>query len=285
MVPWALARRLKKRDMIRPKLEKPRGVLHLRVESAPGYGRYGPAEDLAPFVEHFWTVEWDLDEPVVREVLPHPSVHLVIESGASAVAGVPTGRFTRRLEGKGRVLGTKFHPGGFRTFLAGPVSDLTGRTLPLGDVFGKSASGLEARALARADPIAAFEVVQELLRRRRPVRDSAAELAQRIAARVAADREIVRVEQLAREFGIGARRLQRLFGEYVGVSPKWIIQRYRLHEAAERIAAGGATDWAAMALDLGYSDQAHFIRDFKKLVGQPPAEYAKRYFCHKEYLT
>ncbi len=92
---------------------------------------------------------------------------------------------------------------------------------------------------------------------------------------------MARVEHLAREFGIGARRLQRLFGDYVGVSPKWILQRYRLHEAAERIAAGGATDWAAMALDLGYSDQAHLIRDFKKLVGQPPGEYAKNCFAVK----
>jgi AraC-like DNA-binding protein len=268
---------LKKRDMIRPKPETPRGVLHLRIESTPGYGRYYPAEDLAPFVEHFWTIEWDLDEPAVREVLPHPSVHLVIEIGRSAVAGVPTGRFTRRLEGKGRVLGTKFHPGGFRPFLAGPVSDLTGRTLPLDEVFGEAAAGLEARALALADPIAAFEVVQDFLRGLRPARDPTAELIHRIVARAAADREMVRVEHLVREFGIGARRLQRLFGEYVGVSPKWILQRYRLHEAAERIAAGGAIDWAAMALDLGYSDQAHLIRDFKKLVGQPPGEYAKIY--------
>lgn len=267
--------------MIRPTLEKPRGVLHLRIDSTPGYGRYLPAEDLAPFVEHFWTVEWDLDEPAVREVLPHPSVHLVLERGGSAVAGVPTGRFTRRLEGRGRVLGTKFQPGGFRPFLAGPVSALTDRTLPLDEVFGERAAGLEARALAQADPIAAFEVVQEFLRGLRPARDPAAELVHRIAARAAADREMVRVEHLVREFGIGARRLQRLFGEYVGVGPKWILQRYRLHEAAERIAAGDAIDWAAMALDLGYSDQAHLIRDFKQLVGLPPAEYAKIHFAVK----
>jgi AraC-like DNA-binding protein len=92
---------------------------------------------------------------------------------------------------------------------------------------------------------------------------------------VASDRRITRVEQLVRELGVGARRLQRLFDEYVGVSPKWIIQRYRLHEAAERIAAGCANDWATLALDLGYADQAHFIRDFKRLVGLPPAEYAR----------
>ena len=53
-----------------------------------------------------------------------------------------------------------------------------------------------------------------------------------------------------------------------------MLQRYRLHEAAERIAEGRDADWAATALELGYSDQAHFIRDFKALIGASPAQYA-----------
>ncbi len=262
--------------MLRPKLVKPRGILHGGVEpSMPGYGRYWPAEDLAPFVEHFWTVAWDVREPEVREVLPHPSVHLVLEAGNSRVAGVPTGRFTRRLEGKGRVLGTKFRPGGFHPFFGRAVSGLTNRVMPLADVFGPGAETLEARALACADPLAAFEIVQDFLRGRGPVSDATVDLVSRIAERAATDRDITRVDHLLRAFDLGARKLQRLFDEYVGVTPKWIIQRYRLHEAAERIAAGLATDGATLALDLGYADQAHFIRDFKRLVGSSPAEYAK----------
>jgi AraC-like DNA-binding protein len=267
---------LKKRDMLRPKLVKPRGILHQSVEPAvSGYGRYWPAEDLAPFVEHFWTVAWDVAEPEVREVLPHPSVHLVLERGQSRLAGVPTRKFTRVLEGKGRVLGTKLRPGGFRPFLGRPVSGLTGRTLPLAEVFGPAGDELEARALACADPREGFEVVQGFLRGLGARPDPAVELVGRIAERAMTDREITRVEHLVEIFGIGARRLQRLFGEYVGVSPKWIIQRYRLHEAVERIAAGTAADGATLAGELGYADQAHFIRDFKKLVGSSPAEYAR----------
>src|SRR5258708_7524859 len=141
-------RRLKKRDMLRPKLVKPRGILHHGVEpGVPGYGRYWPADDLAPFVEHFWTVAWDVAEPEVHEVLPHPSVHLVLAQGNSSVAGVPTGKFTRVLEGTGRVLGTKFLPGGFRPFFGRAVSGLTDRTVPLAEVFGPAGGELETRAL------------------------------------------------------------------------------------------------------------------------------------------
>jgi AraC-like DNA-binding protein len=267
---------LNKRDMVRPKLVKPRGILHRRTDSPmPGYGRFWPDEDLAPFVEHFWRVEWDVDEPMAREVLPHPSVHVVVQRGQSRVIGIPTGRFTARLEGRDHLLGTKFRPGGFRPFLRYPVSELTGRTLPLREVFPRGAAKLEAEALAHADPAAAFGVIQTFLRRRRPVPDERIDLVGRIVLRASTDREITRVEHLVRDFGIGTRGLQRLFAEYVGVSPKWVIQRYRLHEAAERIAAGAIDDWAALALDLGYADQAHFIRDFRRLVGSSPAEYAR----------
>ncbi|HJU40524.1 MAG TPA: helix-turn-helix domain-containing protein, partial [Tahibacter sp.] len=69
--------------------------------------------------------------------------------------------------------------------------------------------------------------------------------------------------------------LQRLFGDYVGASPKWVINRYRLHEAVERLAAGDAVDWADLALELGYFDQAHFNRDFKRLVGRAPGAFAR----------
>jgi len=112
---------------------------------------------------------------------------------------------------------------------------------------------------------------------RSPRPDADAVLAGRIAERVAEERGITRVEHLAHEFGLGARALQRLFREYVGVTPKWVIQRYRLHEAAERAAAGTAQDWAALALDLGYADQAHFIRDFKRLIGRTPRDYAANF--------
>lgn len=268
---------LNKRDMVRPKHVKPRGILHLRSDGVPepGHGRFWPDEELAPFVEHYWTVEWDVEGVEVREVLPHPSVHLAVERGESRIVGIPRGRFTARLEGVGRVLGVKFRPGGFRPFLGRPVSELTGRRLPLSALLGGDAPAVEAEALAHADAAASFDVVESHLLRRLPPRDDRAELAAAVVHRASVDREITHVEHLVHAAGIGARALQRLFADYVGVSPKWVIQRYRLHEAAERIAAGEVTDWATLALDLGYADQAHFIRDFRRWVGRSPGEYAR----------
>ena len=81
--------------------------------------------------------------------------------------------------------------------------------------------------------------------------------------------------RVAKGSGTTVRALQRLFQEYVGVSPKWVLRRFRIHEAAERLAAGARIDAAAFASECGYFDQAHFIRDFKAQVGRTPGEYAE----------
>jgi AraC-like DNA-binding protein len=107
-----------------------------------------------------------------------------------------------------------------------------------------------------------------------PERDPLAEQAGALVSRITADPGLRRVDQLAAESGMTARSLQRLFADYVGVSPKWVMRRARLHEAAERADSGEPVDWAALASDLGYADQAHLTRDFTVTIGVPPTRYA-----------
>jgi AraC-like DNA-binding protein len=59
------------------------------------------------------------------------------------------------------------------------------------------------------------------------------------------------------------------------LSPKWLIQRRRLHEAAGLLAAGEMPDLATVAARLGYADQAHLTRDFRTVTGMTPGEYAR----------
>jgi AraC-like DNA-binding protein len=62
----------------------------------------------------------------------------------------------------------------------------------------------------------------------------------------------------------------------VGVGPKWVINRYRLHEVVERLQESADISFTELAIDLKYFDQAHFIRDFRRFVGCPPAAYTRR---------
>ena len=118
-------------------------------------------------------------------------------------------------------------------------------------------------------------VVTHFLSARLPAEDP---LIDRIAAFVdafAADPTIVSVDQVSQRWGIAKRTLQRSFSEYVGTTPKWVINRYRLHEALERLHSGAELDWAQLTVDLGYFDQSHFIRDFRAVVGRSPAQYKR----------
>ena len=186
--------------MARLKLEKPRGILNVRAnEPMTGMWRYWPSDDLAPFVEHYWTIEWDMPNPEVRETLPHPSVHLILERGRpEELAGVTTSKFTRVIEGKSRVFSVKLWPGGFRPFIDAPVSTLSDRVCNLADVLGASAKGLCCRALAHADHQATIGVIEKFLRAFNPRADEAMRVVQDIANRVINDRSITRVEQIVR---------------------------------------------------------------------------------------
>jgi AraC-like DNA-binding protein len=80
--------------------------------------------------------------------------------------------------------------------------------------------------------------------------------------------------------GVGKRSLERLFSDYVGASPKWVIRRYRLHELVEKFDSRTPANWAQLALDLGYFDQAHLINDFKSIVGYTPTQYQNQLVKH-----
>lgn len=242
------------------------------------HARIAPSPDLEDVVQHYWSVRWDLrgQAPQQRETLPHPNVHLVVERGRSAIWGVHTTRFATTLEGRGEVFGVKFRAGGFRALLGAPVSRLRNRSMGLDDVFGGDAARIEDEVLSVDADAQRVAVLETLLRRHAPAPGADARRVAAIVDAIAADASIARVDDVLAHWPVGRRSLQRLFGEYVGIGPKWVIQRFRLHEALERIAAARDVDWTRLAHELGYFDQAHFIRDFKAMIGRTPAHYLRR---------
>ena len=253
-----------------------RGVLHQDLaETRFRLSRHQPSAALRPFVDFHWVVRWDLrgQPPHEQKILPHPNVNLAFEESGSAVFGVDRKLFVRRIGGRGRALGVRFRPGGFRPFWNAPVSRLTDRTVPAAEVFGPAAAAAqEAITRAPGDDLMVAHA-ERFLVSVLPERDPAAESVADMVALISADPSLTRVDQLAALSGLSVRGLQRLFAEYVGVGPKWVMRRARLHEAAERADRGNVADWAALAAELGYADQAHMTREFTALIGVPPTRY------------
>jgi AraC-like DNA-binding protein len=237
------------------------------------FRRREPAEPLRPYLEHYWLIDWDLTQPYASHVVPHPSVNIVFQRFADQepfveVAGVGIGLFTQKLEGRGRVCGIQFRPGGFRPFFPDrPVSEWTGERVRLPETD-------TAPALTPDDDDARVAALDTFLLALDPRPDAQADLAMALVNRIRTDRTIRRVTDFARAEGMSVRLLQRLFAGYVGVGPKWVILRYRIHEALERAERDRDIDWAGLAAELGYADQAHLVRDFTATVGVPPTAYA-----------
>jgi AraC-like DNA-binding protein len=266
--------------------ERPKGVVApAQARKKFRMERYLPGPELAAFLDHFWIVEWDLEgqSPFVQRTLPYPCVHLVFDSRVrSGIWGVPSGAFDYELKGAGKVCGLRFRPGAFRAILGRPLHTITDRVLALGDVFPWDALEAERAVLGAPDDAGMMAAASRLLAPQLPAPDPQLDRIGEILRAAEATPGLTQVEQLAEASGMGVRSLQQLFSEYVGVSPKWVIRRFRLHEAADRLASGGEPDLAALAQSLGYFDQAHFTSDFRRLVGQTPAHYRKAERSHTD---
>lgn len=233
---------------------------------------------LAAVVEYHWSVDWSVPpgETRVQDVVTHPAVHLTVEADRATVTGVVTRAFRRELVGTGRVVGVRFRPAGFAALWPQPMAALTDAARPVADVLGADAAAELDRVRAEPDLDAAVREMEAFVERHRRPLPPAAALVDDAVDHIVAAAEVTRVDQVADRFGVSARTLQRRFEHYLGVGPKWVIQRRRIHDALAEIEHGRGQDWSALALRLGFADQAHFVNAFTELVGQPPSHYERR---------
>ena len=240
--------------------------------------RTAPAAHLVEIVDRFWSVRWDLEEAHEQETLPFPCVDFVVGDHRPGLHGPIQGRFVARLEGRGWVFGTMFRSAGFYALLrpGTKMADLVDRSPRLPEVVTASAAAeaLETTLTAANDHIARVALVSAFLRAHHPGVSAEGREANRIVELCRTTPDITRVGQLSERVGRSVRALERSFRFHVGLAPKAIIRRFRIQEAASRLAAGEATDLAALAQTLGYFDQPHFIKDFKSQIGRTPTRFA-----------
>ncbi len=236
--------------------------------------RLSPPVELSLWVAHFWMTAWQIEasEPHIVETLPHPNFHLVFESGQWTISGIHSGKFTRTLEGNSFAFGIKFTPGGFRPFLRRPAASLANKTVAAIEIFGNSIENLQLDA---NDEAAMTQQASAFLLTRLPKPDPMVAQVNQIVDGILHNPQLTTVDMLCASVGLSKRALQRTFHEYVGATPKWVIRRYRLHELVERCHSGEQLDFAQLAVDLGYFDQAHLINDFRSIVGYTPTQYQK----------
>jgi AraC-like DNA-binding protein len=247
-----------------------RGHFELQHRSA------GPG--VRDIVDGYWIVEWAVPpgEERTQDVVTRPCVHLSVEADRARVTGVVTRCFRRVLVGEGRVVGVRFRPAGFSALCAEPLTALTDQALPATTVLGEHVAADLAEVGAAGEVDDAVALIERFVARHRGPLPDGAELVDEAVDHVGAHTDVTRVDQVASHLGVSARTLQRRFERHLGVGPKWVIQRRRIHDALDEIEHGRELDWSALAVRLGFADQAHFVNAFTDLVGQPPSHYERK---------
>ena len=234
------------------------------------YQEFAPPERLKQFVECFWTHKPG-NSISEYAVLPDGCVDIVYSPNVARelqVVGTMTSARRFALSAGGFQFGVRFRPAMSQAFLPVPGLDTTDQLIDLSDIWGSDARRLTEQISEAQSVRQCIGLIEERLRN-----PSEVTLVQRLCASIVEQDGQVRIDDLAFEAGLSARQLRRLFLEQVGLSPKHFCRVIRFRSSLARLPQPGRGDWARVALDCGYYDQAHFINEFRQFSGYTPGEF------------
>lgn len=264
-------------------MDTSRGPLLPTGEGTAQVVRREPSAGLGEFVVHYWLPSWDIPPGAGHEqrILTYPGCNLVVENGVGTLYGPVTHLSLKRLSGSGHAFGALLRPGTGSLLSSVPVAELVDGSVPALEVgFDRAEqihAALQMEGSTRQRHQAATKIFEDWLAHRLPKgMDGDGLLLNRICTDIESTPGLQRVAQLCERWEIGERSLQRLVRTRMGITPKWLLQRHRLQEAAQLMGRGTGPDLARLAHALGYADQSHFTRDFAAVTGMSPGEYVRQ---------
>jgi AraC-like DNA-binding protein len=264
---------------------------------------YIPAPPLAAFVRCFWYWE-GAPRPHARErLMPNGEAALVINlreeemrlyeadhldrytsCGVAGLTGPRTGCFAIDTASQDRVIGIEFQPGGTFPFFREPASEIANQSAPLDCLWGAAAGEVREQLLAAPYVDAMFLILERTLLRQR-VRPLDPHPAIGFArAHICRAPHIATVASVVNRIGLSQRRFIELFRDQIGLAPKAFCRVRRFQRVLESVHRKAGVNWARVALDCGYYDQAHFIHDFQAFSGMTPAAYLARATEHLNHV-
>jgi len=162
----------------------------------------------------------------------------------------------------------EFWVGGAGRFFSMPMTEVCNEIVPLADVWGCNGRSLRERLLEAPTPVAKFRVLEEVL-----LEHLAPEFDPAIQYAIAALRGGVPVSKVASRLGLLRRTLVRRFSSEVGITPKRFARVHRLQRVLRAVRRSSTPDWCALAVEHGFTDQAHLIHDFRDLTDITPSAY------------
>lgn len=225
------------------------------------------------------TARWSLPPggELRQLLLVNPGCVVMFRKDGTRLFGPMRRAQTTSYSKSGWSLTVRFRPAATAVLTGIPVSRLVDRSMPCRDspaeavrtIMNSADSALWAEELS--------EVLDTWLRWLEEQLDDDGLLANRIYRTIETDAEIRTVSALAERFRLSPRSLQRLLVRYTGLTPHTLIERRRLQAAVTTLESGDDISFAALAHDLGFSDQAHFIHRFRRVFGMTPGKFRDRF--------
>ena len=256
---------------------------------------YKPKPPLSNFVDSFWLYEGRGATQQTERILPTGTLELAINlrqnelrfydpeppynrfllSGA-VVSGAHGSGFVPESPEEVSIIGVHFKPGGAFPFLGLPASDLADTHADLEALWGAPASRLRERLREAGTAAQRFQLLQETLLGRlcdgvekHYAVSTALEMFEKNHTRPT-------VREAAKYLGLSQRRFIQIFKGEVGLTPKLFSRIQRFQQTRTFIQQHPVPDWTTLALDFGYFDQSHFIREFVEFSGLSPTDYLNR---------
>jgi AraC-like DNA-binding protein len=249
-----------------------------------------PADDLSPYIEHYWFVSDDDRRPLDLQVdvFVDGRADLIFNFGAPYVRQVIGGKARTllrsnldaqrlvpiriRQRGAVRTAGVRFRLGGLGPFAREPLRPFTGLTPAPARIFGAGARALEATLGATRDLDLQARHLDAFFRAQLAPSSALTTFERALAAAVAAA-GVTSVAELGEAAGASTRQVERLFSRFLGIAPKTLGRVLRFQTTLRALMRDPGCTLAEVASAAGYFDQAHFIKDFKRLSGGVPRGY------------
>ena len=237
-----------------------------RISEVMLYREKAPADPLKHLIECLWSIE--VQGETSNYVSPDGCVDIVYSpSFGCRIVGAMTREQVFVLAASTRTLGIRFRPGMARSILGISIAELTDSFLSVEDLWPKAGRELRNRLDNASFASSAFEILEESVSQK-PRHPTALEQAFR---ELTAGRGTLSLNYLARQANLSDRQFRRTCREESGLRPKQLSRILRFRHGKELAFRAAQPDWAAIAIEAGYCDQSHLIRDFVLFTGRNPS--------------
>ena len=252
-----------------------------------------PAAPLSALVASIWDCELPRQAHALERLLPSSRAQLVINldedetrvydealrctRNAGAVFDAPASRCQRiDTAEQVRVMGVVFHAGAAAVFFRERMDTIADGHVDLDALAPAASSGLRERLLGATGACARLRILHDWLLRHAPAGVARAPALVHALQLIDAAPGVQRIDAVASACGMSPRRLGELFRQQVGLSPKRHARLQRFHGALAAARGDGRIDWAGLAADAGFHDQAHLVHEFRAFCGMTPTEWTAR---------